>query len=303
MLPLRIAHAEDSRGDHFVVQYLEAQLCADGRRRKTMWYQCCPRSASQGSVVHREGHRKAEEFVWAHVDQVLSRGTDALLVDGRFGGGELRGEGRFRRHGDPHEDFCFYVHPRRMDFSKSGGAAIWRPGRDTLVSADEFCTAHVFVRQLAHGVKVFQCLGHDVPTGEDCVTDWPPSFNGAPLAGLTLAEVFSGREDEGGCMLSAASDAAGGFVVRYYSRRDERQDFMADDAFWADHLKRPRSAYHFAYPCHHMSVARTTPWMVRIPEFPMGVPKDPLTTYYNKMAQLMVDRIWKSAAGGARILI
>ena len=64
-------------------------------------------------------------------------GSAAKNVDIRFGKGELHGEGRFRHHGDAHEDVCFHVHPRKPDFSKSG-VVIWRFGRDTLLSTKEF---------------------------------------------------------------------------------------------------------------------------------------------------------------------
>ena len=56
------------------------------------------------------------------------------------------------------------------------------------------------------------------------------------MAGLTLVEIFAGREDEGGGMLSAAWEAAGGTAIRYDQRIDDRQDFMLDDQFWKDNL-------------------------------------------------------------------
>ena len=108
------------------------------------------------------------------------------------------------------------------------------------------------------------------------------------MAGLTLVDIFAGREDEGGGMLSAAWEAAGGTAIRYDQRIDERQDFMLDDEFWKDHLAHPRDAYHFAYPCHHMSVARTTPFKARSVACPEGDPNDEETAYYNKMAVLMI---------------
>ena len=60
-------------------------------------------------------------------------------------------------------------------------------------------------------------------------------------------------------MLSAAWEAAGGAAFRYDHRCDERHDFVSDDAFWEAEYENPAAMYHFAFPCHHMSVARTTP--------------------------------------------
>ena len=102
------------------MQYLTGQLCNDGRTRKTIWYQCCPRFVLRDSAEHIAGIAKAESFAWAHVDQVLHRGGDATKVDARVGAGERNGEGRFKRHGDPTKIFAsiatrgvrtLHVHP------------------------------------------------------------------------------------------------------------------------------------------------------------------------------------------------
>ena len=90
-----------------------------------------------GGPEHLKGHQDAEALAWHHVEQVLSRGDNATHVDSRFGAGELRGEGRFRHHGDPHKEFGFFTHPRKPDFHKTG-QTVWRPGRDTLHAAPEF---------------------------------------------------------------------------------------------------------------------------------------------------------------------
>ena len=47
---------------------------------------------------------------------------------------------------------------------------------------------------------------------------WPESYAEAPLKGLRLVEVFSGVPEEGGAMLSAAWEAAGGIAVRHDNR-------------------------------------------------------------------------------------
>ena len=159
-----------------------------------MWYRCKTRSCAPGSLEHKRGHEQAEAAAWAHVEQVLARGEQATQVDARFGAGELRGTGRFCHHGDPHEDFCFYVHPRRPDFNK-GGAVIWRPGRDALRKPNEYCCACQFVRRFATGVEVWKCLGHDTTTGVPSPESWPDGFASAPLKGQTLVEVFSGVAD------------------------------------------------------------------------------------------------------------
>ena len=130
VLPYRIAHVVDARGENFVVQYVSKHMCHDGVLRKSMWYQCKTKACAPGTPEHAAGHLKAEAAAWAHVEQVLARGEEAENVDGRCGTGELHGSGRFRHHGDPHEDFCFKVHPRRPDFNRgdlsSGGLATTR---------------------------------------------------------------------------------------------------------------------------------------------------------------------------------
>ena len=301
VLPYRIAHVVDDRGENFVVQYQEKQKCLDGVLRKSMWYQCKNKTCTPGSVEHKNGHLKAEAAAWAHVEQVLARGESADLVDARYGTGELRGTGRFRHHGDPHEDFRFYSHPRRPDFNK-GGSVIWRPGRDTLSPAAEYCKDCRFVRRMGTGVEIWQCSGHDVHTGEPAAEEWPPGFADAPLQNLTLVEVFSGIEADGGCMLSRCWEAAGGSAIRYDSRIDETHNFFEDAEFWKEHLEHPKDAYHFAFPCHHMSIAHSTP-RVRTAECPYGDEADEDTAYYNRLARLMVDRMLKLVAGGAMILL
>ena len=103
-------------------------------------------------------------------------------------------------------------------------------------------------------------------------------------------------------MLSTAWEAAGGEAIRYDQRRDEREDFMKDDTFWNDHLAHPRDFYHFALPCHHMSIARTTPFKARSVDNPSGDERDEETSYYNGMCDLMCSRIWKLVAKGAAVL-
>ena len=113
VLPCRIVHTRDERGENFVVQYPKKVACRDGVQRKTIWYRCRTRAIAPGSEEHAEGHRRAEAAAWYHVEQVLNAGEDADSVDLRFGSGELRGTGRIKHHGDPYEDFVFHVHPRK----------------------------------------------------------------------------------------------------------------------------------------------------------------------------------------------
>ena len=287
-LPFRIAHVHDDKGENFVVNYSTPQVCADGRTRRSVWYKCTP------------SHADAERKAWAHVEAVLNRGSDAAAVDPRFGLGELQGTGRVRHHGDPHEDFRFRVHPRKPDF-KHATSSIWRPQRDTLMKPEEYCKNHLFNVALASGAKIYKCLGHDVTTGEADGRAWPDCFKDGPLKGLVLVEVFAGRPDEGGARISEAWEAAGGTAIRYDERIDPAHNFLDDDEFWADHLAKPKDAYHFAFPCHHMSVARTTPTKPRDMANPYGDESDPETIYYNKMAILMVYRILKLLAGGAMV--
>ena len=107
-LPYRVARVCDARGEQFVVQYLSGQARQDGRVRTTVWYQCCPLDVLRDSPAHVAGVLQAEARAWEHVDQVLRRGGDATKVDPRFGAGELVGGGRYKRHGDPHDDFSFH---------------------------------------------------------------------------------------------------------------------------------------------------------------------------------------------------
>ena len=224
---------------------------------------------------------------------MLNAGEDADSVDLRFGSGELRGTGRIKHHGDPHEDFVFHVHPRKPNFTKSG-ILVRKLGCDTLLPASDFCKECVFVRRLGSGVEYWRCLGHDCSTGDPPVDTWPKSFEAQPLNGKILVEVFSGLEDEGGAMLSRAWEAAGGVSIRYDERQDDAHNFLADHEFWREHLEHPRDAYHFAFPCHHMSVAHTTP-KVRTVENPYGDETDAETCHYNQMAMLLVSRIARLA--------
>ena len=110
---------------NFVLQYLSGQVCQDGRVRKTVWYQCCPRGVLRDSPAHFAVVLRAEARAWEHVDQLLTRGGDATKIDPRLGAGKLMGEGRYKRHGDTHEDVSFHVHPRKPNFAKASGAAVW----------------------------------------------------------------------------------------------------------------------------------------------------------------------------------
>ena len=78
-----------------------------------------------------------------------------------FGKSELTTSGHLAHHGDPHEGFRFHVHPRKPNFRKAG-IVIWRPGRDTLCCAAEYCTAAEFVRRLGNGTAIWRCKGHEL---------------------------------------------------------------------------------------------------------------------------------------------
>ena len=64
VLPFKVAHIDDDRGDNFVVQYLSNQRCNDGRIRKSIWYNCLPRGILRGTPEHRDKVREAEGRVF-----------------------------------------------------------------------------------------------------------------------------------------------------------------------------------------------------------------------------------------------
>ena len=132
---------------------------------------------------------------------------------------------------------------------------------------------------------------------------WPESYAEAPLKGLRMVEVFSGVPEEGGAMLSAAWEAAGGIAVRYDNRYDDRHDFVNDDEFWTGEYEKPADMYHFAFRCHHTSMARATPSKPRHMDRPYGDEGDMETAYYNTLARLTGMRILALAARGAAILV
>ncbi len=132
---------------------------------------------------------------------------------------------------------------------------------------------------------------------------WPESYAEAPLKGLRMVEVFSGVPEEGGAMLSAAWEAAGGIAVRYDNRYDDRHDFVNDDGFWTGEYEKPADMYHFAFRCHHTSMARATPSKPRHMDRPYGDEGDMETAYYNTLARLTGMRILALAARGAAILV
>ena len=163
-MPYRISHVHDLRGENFVVEYAERVDCMDGVKRQKIWYNCRKAHVEIDSEEHSAGHFAAQEAAWKHVTDVLERGGNATDVDERFGLGGLSGSGRFRHHGDPHEDFCFKVHPRRPDFGEVG-ITTWRPQRDTLIKPTEYCSDCRFVRRTGSGTETWKCLGHEVDTG------------------------------------------------------------------------------------------------------------------------------------------
>ena len=86
-----------------------------------------------------------------------------------FGAGEITSGTRYRFHGDPREAQTFHRHPEKPDITKEG-VILWRPERDTLLPAEDFCKNCEFVRRLASGTEVWRCLGHEAvgpPRGDD----------------------------------------------------------------------------------------------------------------------------------------
>ena len=78
---------------------------------------------------------------------------------------------------------------------------------------------------------------------------------------------------------------------------------MADRDFWQEQLEHPRDANHLVFPCHHMSIACTTPLKARSLDNPSGDEADAeIHYYYNTMAHLMFSRIWILRFKGAMIL-
>jgi hypothetical protein len=134
--------------------------------------------------------------------------------------------------------------------------------------------------RLRFRAKVYECLGHDIVTGDATEKKWPECFAGEPLRGKTLVEVFSGNPDEGGGKLVEAWEAAGGVGILYDTRVDPDHNFLTDDSFWKEQIAEPKDAYHFAFPCHHMSIANTTGGKPRSMDNPYGNESDQETRYY-----------------------
>ena len=156
-----------------------------------MWYKFDPTNTSS--------REEAEKRAWKHVEQVLARPTEAYEIEPAVGGGPLSGTGFFRRHGDPFEGYTFHVLPKRPDFLTR---KVFRPIRDTLMNASDFCKAHEFVRRLPDGTEVYRCKGHELlGSGGEVL---PEKLRDRPLKDKRLVEVFSGIESdkEAGAMLS-----------------------------------------------------------------------------------------------------
>ena len=98
------------------VEYRSKQLCHDGITRRKIFYPCKPSQVPDGTPEAIEGHQRAEDKAWSHIEAVLSRPTEAYKIEATIGLGPLSGTGFFRRHGDPFEGFQFHVHVRRPDF-------------------------------------------------------------------------------------------------------------------------------------------------------------------------------------------
>ena len=82
ILPWKILHVHDERGENFVVQYQIPVECKDGVWRKRIFYRCRPQKVSKDSEEGKAGHAKAERQAWAHVQNVLeSGGTPQNVIE------------------------------------------------------------------------------------------------------------------------------------------------------------------------------------------------------------------------------
>lgn len=275
VLPYRVSHVKDERGENFVVEYRQAQVGHDGIARKKIFYRCKPNSVEDGSVEAVEGHQRAERLAWAHVEAVLAQHGEAAEVESSTGAGPLSGTGFFRRHGDPHEGYEFHVHPRRPDFLTRG---IWRPIRDTLQAAQDFCVSHEYVRRLGDGTEVFRCRGHEVlGSGVEVL---PELLRGRPLVDKRLCEVFSGAvgPHEGGANLSRVWEAAGGTAEQFDVRINPDMDIRKADAWLEGQKANPCDVYHFALPSTSFLDPRRTS------DFPYGPESDAEVAQANDLA-------------------
>ena len=279
-LPRKISHVQGSSQEYFVVEYLEPQICRDGRSRRHIYYRCDPSTIEKGSAEHDEIRRKAKAKAWQHVEQAIANKVDQTEVVPEFGLGPLSKGHGYVYHGDGHEGFVFYVHPKELGPLTT---ATWIPNRDTLHGAHGFCCNCEFVRKRSDGVEIWKCLGHD---SSEIVkhpeSDLPVALQGLPLSGLTLVEVFSGEAAKGGCQLSRAFEECGGTAVRYDIAEDSMCDLLQDPIFWRKHVEKPALVYHFAIPSSHFDpVASDTG---RSQSKPEGNLSDPKTCYYNSLA-------------------
>ena len=299
-LPTKIARVLDGPNEHFYVEYPAKMVCQDGVARRTMWYRCCPKTATPEQ--RERGRKEAEESAWQHLRRVLEADDSSPNgVDLRFGEGPLTSGGAIVFHGNAHEEHAFCVHPARPNFFAQD-IVIWRPARDTLRPARDFCKDARYVRRHVDGTEIWQCDGHDAGSGARREEDWPEEFESQPLRGKRLVEVFSGHPSEGGARLSAAWEAAGGEALRYDTRVDDEHDFLEDHAFWDRHVQEPVEAYHFAFPCNNVSAANSTP-KIRTFDMPYGAADDADCQYYNEMAKIMIKRIILLLSKGAMVTV
>lgn len=303
VLPHRVVHVLDERGENFVVEYVDKQLCVDGCMRRKIFYQCKKHSAPSGDDAHKAGHEAAEARAWSHVQRVLDNQDCVANNIAEHGKGPLNGSGWHRFHGYAFEAYHFYCHPKRPDFLKY---KVWRLMRDTLHPAHQYCVSAQFVRRLADGTEVFRCKGHDL-AGRDVpvVADLPENLQGKPFEGLRLVEVFIGVEGpkEGGAMMSKLFEEAGGTAHRYDQRLDSRMDFLVDDELRRRELESPADLYHIAFPCTHLTVAKMTPTKPRSLDRVYGDESDPMTKYWTRMVRLTARWTLELLQKGACVII
>ena len=303
VLPFRLSHIHDDRGENFVVQYSSKVLCRDGRQRRTVWYRCRRAGIPVGSLEAAAGHELAGRQAWRHIERVLESDEGGGLVIPRHGEGQLLGRDSFRFHGDPEADHVFRVHPRRPDL-RGHGMLHWEPAIDTWIEARRFCSHAQFVRRRADGVELWRCPGHDLTdSGIGPGDAVPAALHGKPLAEKVLVEVFSGDPHCGGGLFSHAWELAGGLAFRYDRSCDSSRNFLDDDAWWAAELMHPADQYIFLVPTSTLWMSETYAAQTRTVENPYGREWVEEVAEANRLVRTVVRLALRFAAAGAGVLL
>ena len=281
-LPRKISHIRGEAQEYYVVEYLEDQVCRDGRSRRRVYYRCDPSGIEREGEEYRAARKRAKAKAWKHVEEAVAHKVDLKDVIPEFGRGPISSGHGFVYHGDGHEGFVFFVHPKDLGPLCT---AVWIPHRDTLMPAKEFCKDCEFVRKRSDGIEVWKCNGHDSSElKKPSVSDLPATLREKPLQGLVLVEVFSGDEAKGGCQFSKVFEECGGTALRYDILMDDQADIMQDGVFWHKHLTKPMDVYRFAIPSSSFSPAHTTP-QSRTWSRPEGDHSNPQVAHSNNLAR------------------